>query len=160
MKLIGKQSETKNFFLLKKFVMSKKSDIVLQKRVIRTPFNYVQEAGEDNSGELLTMPDMAMSVQEIMHRFRTGRSVPESSDLQYHGDNFLPDVRKLDLVEQAELLEAARERVVKLEAEIADKQKLRSEALKARKEKLNRLLEGGEKEDVTISDKKDMTKEA
>lgn len=109
--------------------------------VLRHWLNYAQEIGERNMSPSETVPDQSLTIPEIMHRFSAGRSVGLSNDLHYTGDDFLPEVRSMDLTEQADALEAAKERARKLEESYNEKMDLRKKAIKEKQERLNRLLE-------------------
>lgn len=59
-----------------------------------------------------TAPNQTMSVLDIMKRF-TGMTYPQSRELQYHGEEFVYDIeefKRLDLTEQQEIIEQAREK--------------------------------------------------
>lgn len=59
-----------------------------------------------------TAPNQTMSVLDIMKRF-TGMTYPQSRELQYYGEEFVYDIeefQRLDLTEQQEIIEQAREK--------------------------------------------------
>lgn len=87
-----------------------------------------------------TVPDMAMSAREILIRFAQGRPVSVSNKLHYTGDEYLPDVRKMDLVERDEMIEANKSVINTLKKEIDDK-------VKARKALAIKKLEKPKKDD-------------
>jgi len=88
-------------------------------KVIQTALSYSISDGENNNQPSLTVPDMAMSVQEILQRFATGRPIPDfSNNLHYGGEDYYPDMKKLDLVEQQEIIEINNRRIQELEDKI------------------------------------------
>lgn len=62
-----------------------------------TTRTYVQEVGERNFGKSMTVPNQAMSPQEILQRFAGGRYIPKFEP-EYSDDDF-PDPRTLDLTD-------------------------------------------------------------
>lgn len=87
--------------------------------------------GEVNNEPSKTVPNMAMSIAEIMHRYATGRPVPRSNNLVYTGDANLPNPRALDQMETADLLRDTQESIRhynKLLSEEKQKQKERKQA--------------------------------
>lgn len=117
-------------------------------------FNVEEEVNEFPSE---TVPDMAMSIPEIMMRFTTGRPVPNTSNmLSYHGDDYYPDTRSMDLVEKSEMIEANRERIKNLQKEVDEKLQHRKNAAKQKREKLERLLQDDDNQPDKDSNKKDI----
>lgn len=120
----------------------------------QTQYDRFEVPGEINSGELMTVPDLAMSIPEIMHRFSSGRGAVDNG-LTYHGeDGYFPDTRKMDLVEQQEALEFARERTKRLEEQVKEKRNMRVEALRKHRQKIQQLLDA---QDVTPDGEKTST---
>lgn len=106
-------------------------------------YEHYDEANEPS----LTEPDLALSVQEIMTRFTQGRSLPEVKNLHFTQDLDVPDIRTLDLVERAEILEWAKTQVKVHQDEIDRKMKLRSQNRNHEKNKLKRLMDALENEE-------------
>lgn len=52
-----------------------------------------------------TLPDQSMSLQEILRRYAQGRPIYGDNREPTYSDQFIPDMRKLDLVERDELIE-------------------------------------------------------
>lgn len=94
-------------------------------------YNRLPIPGETNSLPSITVPDMAMSIQEIFQRFASGRPVNFNNNLVYGddlgGDEFYPDLRTYDLTEMQELAEANNERIASLKKELEDKKRKRDE---------------------------------
>lgn len=69
-------------------------------------YDYKSSRAEENSGELKTLPDESLSVRDILINHTRGIQVgfkPKQS--AYNGEIFIPDVRKMDLVDQEEYLQ-------------------------------------------------------
>lgn len=111
------------------------------KVVIRHSLNYVLDNGEQNGMPSMTTPDMTMSISEILQRFAAGRPPSFANNLHYTGEQMLPDMRTLDLVEQDELIKANAERVEALKKSYNEKADLRSKARKEAKERERQLLQ-------------------
>lgn len=75
-----------------------------------TPYNYVNgpHAGEYRKGESMTVPDEALSVQELYLNYSRGLPLPQTRQGTY-SDEYFPDIRTLDLVDRQEIAEAADE---------------------------------------------------
>lgn len=87
----------------------------------RTQYTWSKIPGEINSMEIVTIPNQAMTVQEIMQRFASGRPIPKSVNMMYTGDDYTPDVRKMDISEYEDLKEATRINIEQLHKQIKDK---------------------------------------
>lgn len=110
----------------------------------KTQWDSVPDPGEVNDEASMTVPDQAMSVQEIMLRFTSGRPVNLNSELMYTDDQLLPDLARMDFVERQELIEANAERIKNLQAQVDEKRAVRLEAARAKREKFERILEADE----------------
>lgn len=105
------------------------------KKIIRHSLNYVDSPrndGEFNPDPSETVPDMSYTVQEMMVRFANGRPLPKSRNLQYHGDDYYPDTRQMDMVEVEDMREASSK-------VITDSQAIIDEIRKKRKRKRKEL---------------------
>lgn len=98
--------------------------------LVRHIFSYVEEPGEKNGEPSMTQPDMTMSISEILNRFAAGRPPSFQQNLRYTGEEFRPEMRGMDLVEQNELIKANAARISELETSYKEKQQKRSEARK------------------------------
>lgn len=100
--------------------------------IIRTSVNYNRlprlSDGEYTNKPSKTVPDMAMTPEEILLRFRQGKPLTKSNNLVFTGDAFTPEVRKMDLTELFDMKAANEERLQKLHDEIEDKKRLRKQA--------------------------------
>ena len=81
--------------------------------------------GEKNTMPSMTIPDQAMSIQEILRRFAQGlplggQKVPlYDEELPFDTQQF----QKMDLADKAEIMEANKRRVQDLQSELHDQQK-------------------------------------
>lgn len=101
--------------------------------IFRTHYTRTKTPGEINTMEIVTIPNQAMTVQEIMQRFASGRPIPKSVNMMYTGDDYTPDVRRMDISEYEDLKEATRNEVEQLQKQIRDKANI-----KAKKEQKER----------------------
>lgn len=106
----------------------------------QTPYANHIPGQEVYTQKSMTVPDMSMTVEEIMQRFQSGRGIAFNQNMSYTGDQWLPDVKKMDFTEVAELAEANLARIKALEAEIAEKQRLRKEKWQSEKDAYNALI--------------------
>lgn len=59
--------------------------------------------GEINTQPSMTVPDQTMSIQTILERYSRGLPIGGRTDEYYDEEDTMPDYRKLDLTEIAEL---------------------------------------------------------
>jgi len=119
---------------------------------IKTFLNYEPEVGEINDQPDMTVPDMSMSIREIMLRYASGQPLSLNTHLHYGGDEYYPDPREMDLTDIDDLKERNALRIKELEQkrqdEIADYKAKRA----ARRKKLqlieNQLDKQPEKSDT------------
>lgn len=64
---------------------------------------YKETQGEVNNEPSLTVPDQTMSIREILERYARGLSVTDGRVPIYLGEDEMPDLSKLDLVELHEM---------------------------------------------------------
>lgn len=95
---------------------------------------------EINGLPSITVPNQAMSMKEIMIRFSQGRPLPKAPNLFYTGDEYTPEVRAMDLVDQHELKLQNAAEIKKQVEEYQAKQKLRAESAKAARKRTEDAL--------------------
>lgn len=66
---------------------------------------------EKNGLPSLTVPNQAMSIQEIMRRFAQGLTVEGERVPVYNGEEELPDLKRMDLVDRQEFAEHVKETI-------------------------------------------------
>jgi hypothetical protein len=92
----------------------------------KTPYNAEEFEldNEVNNLPSLTIPDQTMSIREILERFSKGLSIEQGKVPIYEGEeDYLPDLKTLDLVDRAELLEQVRKEKQELENKIVRKRR-------------------------------------
>ena len=92
----------------------------------RTQYTWIKTPGEINDNVIITIPNQALTVQEIMQRFASGRPIPKSVNMMYTGDDYTPDVRRMDISEYEDLKEATRIEVERLQKQIKDKANIKA----------------------------------
>lgn len=96
--------------------------------------------------ESKTVPDMSMSVQEIMMRFASGRPLSFSKNLVYTGDDYTPDLRSMDLSEIDDLRQENMDHIRRLNDELNERREKRRQA---RKKKESDSQEPNPQQDAT-----------
>lgn len=98
-------------------------------------------------GVSLTIPDHTMSIREIVTRFASGRGINASMKTPiFNGEDIdLPDLKRLDLAEVGQMLEAVRENKALLEQQLEQENLIKrnleiAEAEKFKKQEDERLL--------------------
>lgn len=94
--------------------------------------------GEINFDPSLTVPDQAMSIQEIMLRHMSGRPVPKNNNMFFGGDTVYPDMGALSTMDQLDMIRENEARINKLQQEMNDLRNKRIAAAKKADE--NKLL--------------------
>lgn len=80
---------------------------------------------ETNKGVSMTQPDMALTVREIMERYASG-TLPDLT-VQPNFTDELPDLRGMDISEKHQYMEANRERIKELNAQLKKPKKVKEE---------------------------------
>lgn len=65
-----------------------------------------------------TVPDMSMSIKEIMDRFARGLAIDGEKVAMYHGEDMPPDIKKMDLSEVEDLRESVAEDIIRQKQEL------------------------------------------
>lgn len=79
-------------------------------------YDYKKQKYSRNSGKSVTEPNKALSIPEIVQRYRTGRPVAEHK--AEYSDEFVPDVKNMDFVDQQEFVNMHEQKRKELDAEI------------------------------------------
>lgn len=85
-------------------------------------YDHTKQVNSVTGGESMTVPNMAMTIKEIMIRFTRGVP-PQVREGSYNEDFETPDLDSMDLVEKQQYAEAALERLQSLKAEREAKMK-------------------------------------
>lgn len=92
----------------------------------RTPYNqekFVKQR-EVNNMPSVTVPDMSLSVKQIMDRYAKGLPLEGVRVPIYEGEEFeTPDMSKLDLSERYELIQENRERIMQIQKNLTQNEK-------------------------------------
>lgn len=76
--------------------------------------------GERNTKPSLTIPDQTLSIKELLDRYARGLPIDQGKTPIYHGEEDLPDYRKLDLAEIQDLREATAVRIAEQKADLQE----------------------------------------
>lgn len=122
---------------------TKKNDVGTTTQRRETPriqkwYDVDYDPGEVNDLASETVPDMSLSVPQIMHRFASGRTFP-SNGLEYTDD--LPDLRNMDIEQRRVEYEALRERTKQLQKEVDEKRQLATEQIRKKQQRIDKLLD-------------------
>lgn len=72
--------------------------------------NYVPEKGESNTRPSLTVPDMTLSIKDILLNHTRGRALPIlAQEPVYNGDVLIPNPKKMDMTDVDEMRRSIRE---------------------------------------------------
>lgn len=114
-------------------------------------FNSTPDKGEVNKEPSQTVPDQSLSIRTIMERYARGLPIDNTKTPIYHGDDEIPDLRRLDLSEVQELKEANQRQINNLQNDLAYAQQ------SAKKAKSGKASQTGEEKaqidaDTTLSE--------
>jgi len=68
--------------------------------MFRTQWNYQQEEGEVNDMPSETIPNQSKSIAEIYRLYASGQPISTNPNLDYTGDEFVPNFEFMDPVER------------------------------------------------------------
>lgn len=131
----------------------------MYKFITKQDFDHTKTIPEIHSDEEITVPNMAMSVEEILEKHSRGLSTTVGQKIPIYQSNtaeideLLPDLNKLDLAEIELLKKATAERMEQIKRDLAEVQlnrKIKAEnELKKRQneEAIKNYLEKGDKAD-------------
>lgn len=113
-----------------------------------------KDHNETNTKPSVTIPDMSMSIRQIMDRYARGLPLGGIRVPVYDGDeDFYPDPKTMDISERAEFIQQKREELAQLNRDLEEKQKQNNEAAtKLRKEEIEKKLQ--EREDNAAAKKR------
>lgn len=115
----------------------------------RMNYNYqvVQSQGEVNDKPSETVPDQAMTIEEIMQRHMQGRPVPRSQKMFYGGDQLYPPMEKMSHMDQIDLTRAHAEHIETKKQELAEKRKARKKQIaESKKDEATKAAEAAAKQ--------------
>lgn len=92
----------------------------------KTPWNkheFPKDKGEVNTMPSQTVPDQTMSLKELLERYARGLPIDGDNFPVYNGDDeYLPDLKKMDLSEIADLKEEVQNAIKEQKADLLEKQ--------------------------------------
>lgn len=100
---------------------------------IKTPYNGLVTSNHHEAvTELpsLTIPDQTLTVKQLMDRFSRGLPLDGAKIPVYHGDEFIPDFEKMDLVDKHAAMEANAERIKEMQQQLQFKFEQQRQMLK------------------------------
>lgn len=83
-------------------------------------YDHRKQPKEQNNGESDVIPDQSLSIEEILKRFASGRSIDVATYEEYDGDNSNItgiDIRTMDIVEVNQLLDITNKNLQNLKTE-------------------------------------------
>lgn len=98
----------------------------------RTNYTRNNIPGEINRKPSVTQPDQSLSIPELLERFVTNRPV-QVQDMQWH-DDYIPDVKKMDLVERQETIQQLQNQIEQIKQNHNLKNKERLQKKEAEKQ--------------------------
>lgn len=111
--------------------------------LVRSSLSYVGSIPEEYSEPSMTVPNQAMTINEILVRFRSGISIDMDNGGKYTLDSDIPDIRPMDLVERQELLEWHTERTKAQVKEFKAAKRRRTENAIKRKQAFDKWIASG-----------------
>ncbi len=86
---------------------------------------------ETNQLPSATVPDQSLSIAEIISRFTNGRPLPPVGlGEPIYSEDYLPDLRRYDLVDRQEIIEATNDEVKRLRNKVAELRKKKDDPQK------------------------------
>lgn len=82
---------------------------------------------EVNTQPSMTVPDQSLSVKELMERYAKGLPLEGEKVSYYHGEEFVPDLKKMDLSEIDDLKAQNAENIINMQKDIQAKRKSAAE---------------------------------
>lgn len=93
----------------------------------RTPFTYTNKKTEQEIKSFLspsqTVPDMTLSLQELVQRYTRGQSVATFTPVYYGEDEEFADVSRMDPMERIEYARYIREKIGEHRTSLAEQQR-------------------------------------
>lgn len=90
------------------------------KKNVKTMFTAEPWKGQVFTMPSLTVPDESLSVKEIMARYANGLPLGGQKVPVYHGEEFVPDMERLDLSEKHELLQENAARIKAMQDDLVE----------------------------------------
>lgn len=108
-------------------VVNKKTGEVLS-RVRNQGNNYLYEQDfEKNLEPSMTKPGQTMTVLEMVQRHRKGLPIDQSKGALYQGEELLPNLDNMDLVDRANYIDSVADALVEIRAKLAESAKTKQQ---------------------------------
>lgn len=82
---------------------------------------------EKNTGVSDTIPGQTMTIQEMVARHRKGLPIDQSRGALYQGEELMPDIDKMDLVDRQAYMDSVADALVEVKARIQESVKTKRE---------------------------------
>lgn len=127
--------------------------------MFKTHFNHrdVKSPREKNSGISKTKPDDSYTVKQILDRFASGIPFSGQKVPVYHGEEFVPDISKMDLADIQSLRE---QNLEKIELHKENLKRLQYEAYQKRQNEKSKSKETNKQTDSVSSEDSNKTETA
>lgn len=88
---------------------------------IKTPLNahLYPKTGEQNNMPSETVPNQSMTVLQMIQRHRQGLPIDESKGALYQGDELMPDISNMDLIDRHAYIDSVADALVEVKNKIA-----------------------------------------
>lgn len=105
----------------------------------QTQYDKFPDWGETVFGPSMAVPDMSMTIGEILLRHATGRQIPVNAFKHYGGDTLYPNMQQISEMDQIDLVREHAAHVQKLEDDLKNLTAKRKQAIKQARANLNAL---------------------
>lgn len=102
--------------------------------VVKNPVVYTaltvrnrEDSYEINREPSATVPGQTMTIQEMVARHRKGLPIDESKGALYQGEDLIPDISEMDLVDRQAYMDSVADALVEVKARIQDSVKTKKE---------------------------------
>lgn len=103
-------------------------------------YDYRRFPGEINNEPSMTVPDQTMSLKELLERYARGLPVAGAKQEIFHGEEFVPDLNRMDLSEQQDLREHLATEIPRLQADLKRQDEDKAKAKKEAEESASKSL--------------------
>lgn len=90
---------------------------------MRTSQNFQQTEGVYNTLPSLTVPDQSLTLRQLLTNYTRGQELPGNQVPAFFDENeYIPDIKRMDLVDIQELMEGNAQKAAKLQKNLKDLQ--------------------------------------
>lgn len=94
---------------------------------IVTWLNYKPKPGKRITAPSMTVPDQTMSIREILDRYARGLPIEGQKVPMYDGDEFVPDIAHMDLVDVDEMRRNNADRILHIQKNLNKERTVKAE---------------------------------